>query len=59
MAGLIETVAAPPYEGKADLPELSRALQLEIDELFPVVEMLHYLGIAEIRDVTFCSALDA
>ena len=26
MAGLIETVAAPPYDGKADLPEIARTL---------------------------------
>jgi NitT/TauT family transport system ATP-binding protein len=50
IAGLIETVAAPPYDGKADLPEIARTLQLEIDELFPVAELLHYLGFAEIKD---------
>src|SRR5580704_9355689 len=50
IAGLIETVAAPPYDGKADLPEIARTLQLEIDELFPVAEILHYLGFAEIKD---------
>jgi len=49
IAGLIETVAAPPYHGKADLPELARNLQLEIDELFPVAEILH-LGFAETRE---------
>jgi NitT/TauT family transport system ATP-binding protein len=50
IAGLIETVAAPPYHGKADLPELARNLQLEIDELFPVAEILHHLGFAEIKE---------
>src|SRR5215471_11906612 len=50
IAGLIETVAAPPYDGKADLPEIARTLQLEIDELFPVAELLHYLGFAEIKE---------
>ena len=50
IAGLIETVAAPPYDGEADLPEIARTLQLEIDELFPVAEMLHYLGFAEIKE---------
>jgi len=50
IAGLIETVAAPPYHGKADLPELARNLQLEIDELFPVAEILHHLGFAETRE---------
>ncbi|MBV8653051.1 MAG: ATP-binding cassette domain-containing protein, partial [Alphaproteobacteria bacterium] len=43
MAGLIETVAAKPYEGRADLPEIARALQLEVDDLFPMIEMLHHL----------------
>ena len=50
IAGLIATVAAPPYNGMADLPEIARTLQLEIDELFPVAELLHYLGFAEIKD---------
>jgi len=48
MAGLMETVAAPPYGGRADLPEIARTLQLEVDELFPAVELLHYLGFAEL-----------
>jgi NitT/TauT family transport system ATP-binding protein len=50
MAGLIETVGAPPYDREAGLPEIARTLQLEIDELFPVAEVLHYLGFAEIED---------
>jgi NitT/TauT family transport system ATP-binding protein len=48
LAGLIETVAAPPYHGRADLPELARTLQLEIDDLFPVAELLQHLGFAEL-----------
>jgi NitT/TauT family transport system ATP-binding protein len=50
IAGLIERVAAPPYNGKADLPEIARTLQLEIDDLFPVAEILHHLGFAEIKE---------
>ncbi len=50
MAGLIETVAAPPYNGKADLPEIARTLQLEVDDLFPVAEALQYLGLSEIKE---------
>jgi NitT/TauT family transport system ATP-binding protein len=50
IAGLIETVAAPPYDGQADLSEFARTLQLEIDELFPVAEILHYLGFAEVKE---------
>ena len=49
IAGLIETLAAEPYFGKADMPEIARSLQLEIDELFPVAEMLQHLGFAEVQ----------
>src|SRR6201989_1151997 len=34
LSGLIETLAAPPYNGHADLPVLAGHLQLEADELF-------------------------
>src|SRR5579884_318886 len=40
MAGLIEAVAAPPYNGKADLPHIAAHLQMEIDDLFPIAETL-------------------
>ncbi len=50
MSGLIETVAAPPYDGTANLPEIAHELQFEVDELFPVVEILNHLGFAEIKD---------
>ena len=50
IAGLLETLAAPPYEGRADLPRLADALQLEADELFPIVESLHLLGFAAMED---------
>jgi NitT/TauT family transport system ATP-binding protein len=59
MAGLIETVAAPPYHGEADLPEIARSLQLEVDELFPVAEMLQYLGFADIREGDIRLSADA
>ncbi|HEY1961976.1 MAG TPA: nitrate/sulfonate/bicarbonate ABC transporter ATP-binding protein [Rhizomicrobium sp.] len=49
MAGLIEALAAPAYEGKADLPELAADLQLEVDELFPVAETLQMLKLAEVE----------
>ncbi|HEY1613301.1 MAG TPA: nitrate/sulfonate/bicarbonate ABC transporter ATP-binding protein [Rhizomicrobium sp.] len=49
ISGLLEAVAASPYNGKADLPEIASDLQLEIDELFPVVETLQLLRVAEIE----------
>ena len=50
LAGLIETVAAPPYDGKADLPARAAALQLEADELLPMGETLQALGFGEIAE---------
>ena len=49
ISGLIETVAAAPFNGKADLPEIASELQLEIDELFPVAETLQMLRFAEVE----------
>jgi len=50
MAGLIETVAAAPYHGRADMPEIARSLHLEVDDLFPIAEMLQLLGFADVRE---------
>ncbi len=49
LSGLIETVAAQPFGGKADLPEIASELQLEIDDLFPVAESLQMLRFAEVE----------
>jgi NitT/TauT family transport system ATP-binding protein len=49
LAGLIEAVAGAPYSGKADLPVIASALQMEVDELFPVAEALQLLRFAEIE----------
>jgi NitT/TauT family transport system ATP-binding protein len=50
LAGMIEEVAAPPYDGRADLPALADSLQLEIDDLFPVAETLQLLRFAELAE---------
>ena len=49
MSGLIETLAAAPYNGKADLPVLADELHMEVDELFPVSEAMQMLHLAEIE----------
>ncbi len=49
LAGLMEAVAAAPFNGKADLPEIASDLQMEIDELFPVAESLQMLRFAELE----------
>jgi NitT/TauT family transport system ATP-binding protein len=49
LAGLVETVAAAPYNGRADLPVLADELHLEVDDLFPVADALQLLRLAEIE----------
>jgi NitT/TauT family transport system ATP-binding protein len=48
LAGLMEALAAAPFKGKADLPELADELTMEVDELFPIAETLQLLGFADI-----------
>ena len=48
LAGLMETVAAAPFNGTADLPKIASDLQMEIDELFPVAETLQMMRFAEV-----------
>jgi NitT/TauT family transport system ATP-binding protein len=50
MAGLLETLAAEPYRGRADLPQLASALQLELDELLPLGESLQMLKFAVLEE---------
>ena len=50
IGGLLETLAAPPYDGHAALPDLASALSLHVDDLFPVAEALHILEFAELSE---------
>jgi len=50
MSGLVEKLAAPPYNGQAELATLASALALEVDDLFPIAEALHILEFAELKD---------
>ncbi len=50
LAGMLEEIAAPPYNGQADLPHLADSLQMEIDDLFPLGETLQLLKLAEFAD---------
>ena len=40
MAGLMEALAASPYNGRADLPALAETLHFEVDDLLPLGETL-------------------
>ncbi|MBS0987144.1 nitrate/sulfonate/bicarbonate ABC transporter ATP-binding protein [Acetobacter okinawensis] len=50
MIGMMEALAAPPLNGRADLPVLAEKLQLELDDLFPLGESLELLALAELED---------
>ena len=49
ISGLIEALAAPPYDGKADLPDVAYEQELEVDELFPVAEAMQLLRLADVE----------
>ena len=48
LAGLMETLLQPPFDGKADLPEVADELTMEVDELFPLAETLQLLNFADV-----------
>lgn len=50
LSGLIEAVAAAPYNGHADLPDLADKLQLEADEIFHLGESLQLLRLAQLNE---------
>ena len=50
LAGMLEEIAATPYNGQADLPHLADSLTMEIDDLFPLGETLQLLRLAEFAD---------
>jgi len=49
LAGLIETLAAAPYQGHADLPALDQALGLGTEDVLHLVEMLRLLRFADVE----------
>ena len=49
LSGLLEALAAQPYNGKADLPVIADELHMEGDELFPVSDALQILHLVEIE----------
>ena len=46
-SGLIERLTEPAYNGRADLPKLADEENLDMDELFPMIEALQLLGFAQ------------
>jgi NitT/TauT family transport system ATP-binding protein len=58
LAGLIEEVDGPPFDGRASLAVLADQLQLEADELFAMAETLQLMRFAELTgaDLTLTPA---
>ena len=52
LAGMIESLAASPHNGSAELATLARELQMEADELLPIAETLQLMRFAEIEGRT-------
>jgi NitT/TauT family transport system ATP-binding protein len=50
MSGLLETLEADPYDGRADLPALANSLQYEVDDLLPLGETLQLFGFAVLEE---------
>jgi NitT/TauT family transport system ATP-binding protein len=47
---VLELVAQPPFGGRADLPHLAEETELSDEELFPTLEALTMLGLAQVAD---------
>ncbi len=54
MTGVLEEINQPAAIGSAELPELAEAMQMEIDDLFPILDALELLGFAKVsgRQIT-------
>ena len=48
VTGLLETLNAPLHLGKMDLPDVADTLMLNIDDLFPLTELLEILRFAKV-----------
>lgn len=48
ITGLLETLNAPENNGKMDLPVLADTLMLNVDDLFPLMELLEILRFAKV-----------
>lgn len=54
VTGLLEELSSPEHQGRMDLPEVADSLSLDIDDLFPLTELLEILRFAKVSkgDIT-------
>jgi NitT/TauT family transport system ATP-binding protein len=50
LMGLLETINSPEHAGRMDLPELSELVHLDVDDLFPLTEVLELLSFAKVSE---------
>jgi len=50
LSGLLDTLDAPEHQGRMDLPDVADYLNLNIDDLFPITEVLEILGFATVSE---------
>ncbi len=50
VTGLLEILGAPEHQGKMDLPDLADNLSMNIDDLFPLTELLQILRFAKVSE---------
>lgn len=48
VTGLLELLNSPEHQGKMDLPDVADTLALDIDDLFPLTELLEILRFAKV-----------
>src|SRR5262245_52229927 len=48
VTGLLELLSSPEHQGKMDLPDVADMLTLNIDDLFPLTELLEILHFAKV-----------
>jgi NitT/TauT family transport system ATP-binding protein len=46
---VLELIAQPPFDGRADLPQLAEEAELSDEELFPAYEALNLIGLAHVE----------
>ena len=52
LGGFVEALAAPPFDGRAELAKIAHALALSSKRLFPIAAALHLLEFAELEGGT-------
>ena len=50
LLGVLDEINHPTHRGRADLAALADALELEVDDLFPIIEALQLLEFAEVAE---------